>query len=147
MGKKPLHIEEYIKKQQQEFFFEHEEFLAMKAALPYYLRVLVAIAYYTGMRKKEILDLKWDQINFAEQIIWVLPSKTVDRSRIIFMNAALFNDLKKQKSIREKYHPHCRWVVFGKTGERICDFRQAWRTACLKTSLTGKFFLASEEQP
>ena len=40
-------------------FFTHEEFLAVRGALPDYAQVAVSIAYYTGLRIGEVLGLKW----------------------------------------------------------------------------------------
>jgi len=38
-------------------FFEHEEFLALRGALPSYLQGVVAFAYKVGWRISEISDL------------------------------------------------------------------------------------------
>src|SRR4030067_2296072 len=53
----------------REGFFEHGEFMALRAALPVHLKAVVTLAFYTGMRKAEILGLKWDQIDFKEGTI------------------------------------------------------------------------------
>lgn len=129
-----------VKQQKKLVAFEHEEFLALRAALPDDLRAFVTIAYYTGMRKKEILDLKWEQIDFAQQMIKVLDGKTGNRDRIIFMNAELLMALNEHKTLREKMEPQCSWVICGRTGKRIRDFRYAWRTACMKNCLSGRVF-------
>ena len=41
-----------------------------------YLKPIIATAVYTGMRRSEILNLKWDDINFNHKIIRVYSSKT-----------------------------------------------------------------------
>jgi hypothetical protein len=48
----------------REGFFEHDEFLALRGAAPDFLKVPLTIAYYTGMRLREIIGingLQWDQ--------------------------------------------------------------------------------------
>ena len=38
-------------------FFNHRDYLRLKKVLPEYLQAIVTLAYYTGMRKGEILNL------------------------------------------------------------------------------------------
>jgi integrase len=40
-------------------FFEHDEFVALRAALPSEIRPVVTFAYHTGWRKEEVLALTW----------------------------------------------------------------------------------------
>jgi len=43
-------------------FFEHEEYLAVKNALPNYLKAIATFGYYTGRRKANVLGLTWDRL-------------------------------------------------------------------------------------
>jgi integrase len=44
-------------------FIEHQEYLAIREALPDHLKSVLSFGYFTGWRKAEILNLKWGQVN------------------------------------------------------------------------------------
>ena len=44
-------------------FFEHPEYLAVRAHLPAPWQDILDVAYYSGWRKQEILGLTWDEID------------------------------------------------------------------------------------
>ncbi len=54
---------------------EKEEIEKVYSACPGYLRSIVAVAIRTGMRKEEILELKWPDIDFRRKIITILKTK------------------------------------------------------------------------
>lgn len=123
-------------------FFEYDEYLAIKAALPSYLRPVITMAYYTGMRKGEILNLKWEQVDLTEGKITLYAGTTKnDEGRVIFMPGELLETLKAQKELRDSQYPQCEWVFFGDTGKKICKhFRGIWLKACNIAGLEGKLF-------
>lgn len=122
-------------------YFEHHEYLAFKEALPSYLKPLITMAYHTGMRKGELLGLKWVQVDLLEQKITLTPNDTKNReSRVIYMEGELVETMRFQKALRDNKHPECQWVFFTETGEPIKDFRGAWKTACKEAELEGKLF-------
>jgi len=57
------------------------------------IRAVVIIALNTGMRRSELLDLKWDQVNFEQGILTLLDTKNNDR-RDIPMNETVKNTLR-----------------------------------------------------
>ena len=116
--------------------------MALRDALPSFLKPLIITAYYTGMRKEEILSLKWLQLDFNERKIILEPGTTKnDEARIIFMDGELYEAIAFQKKIRNDYFPDCPWVFFNhKTGERVRDFRGTWNKALRETGLEGKLF-------
>ncbi|HYB20721.1 MAG TPA: site-specific integrase, partial [Thermodesulfobacteriota bacterium] len=122
----------------REGYFELEEFLPLRQALPPYLRTLTTLAFKRGMRRGEILGLRWDKhkIDLMEGEInlgmWDTKNK---QPRIIPLDAELLELFKFQRMERDQRFPSCPWVFFGEKGERIKDFRSAWRSACLKVGL------------
>jgi integrase len=117
-------------------FFEHDEFLALRAALPLELRPVVTFAYYTGWRKREVLGMTWDRVDLQARTARLNPGTTKnDDGRIIYLDGELYTTLGELK----RQNPFGRWV-FHRHGEPIKDFRGAWERACQAVGLEGKVF-------
>ena len=120
-------------------YFEHHEYLALRNALPDYLKPVVTMAYHTGMRKEEILSLQWTQVDLIEGKITLKAEDTKNNeARIIFMEGELLQAIRFQRNLRNSKYANCPYVFFGETGEKIKDFRSAWDTACKRAGLEGK---------
>ena len=125
----------------REGFFEHDEFVALRGALPEHLRPVVTLAYYTGMRKAEILGLKWDQVDLREGIIRLSQRDTKTRqARSVPMNDEVWGFLVARKRDRDLKSPDMPFVFYTPEGEPIESFRKVWITACKKAGLEGKLF-------
>ena len=121
-------------------YFEYSEFIALRNALPQYLKPVVTMAYYTGMRKEEILSILWTQVNLEEGKITLDAGTTKnDESRVIYMDGELLDVLSFQRKIRDNLYQDCHFVFF-REGKRINDFRAAWKKACKEVGLEGKIF-------
>ena len=57
-------------------FFEHPEYLAVRAHLPAPWQDILDLAYYSGWRKNEILGLTWDEIDEAGGVIRLSPARS-----------------------------------------------------------------------
>jgi len=68
-------------------FLTIEEFRAVEAAAPDWLRPMLRMAVATGMRLKEVVSLRWDDVNRTARVIHV-PEKTKTGSRDIPMSEA-----------------------------------------------------------
>jgi integrase len=120
-------------------YFEHQEYEALKDALPPHLKPVIIMAYYTGCRREEILGLQWSQVNLIEKKITLEAGTTKnDEARIIFMDGKLYETIAFQRSLRDTHYPNCPFVFFNEKGERIGSFRKTWSTACKKVGLQGK---------
>ena len=123
-------------------FFSHYEYLKLRDVLPNYLRPVVAFAYYTGMRKSEILKLVWSQVDLHEGTVRLEAGTTKnDDARTVALPSDLWEELKDQRAIRDKNILGCKFVFFNhKTGKPIKDFRGAWETATCKVGLEGRLY-------
>jgi integrase len=116
-------------------FFEREDFVRHRVALPDYIKPVTTFAYWTGCRKGEILALRWNQVDLIEQVVRLDPGDTKNNDgRVIPLSGELLEMLKMQKTIRDEMWPDC-VLVFFRGGKRIRDFRGAWKKACEVASL------------
>jgi len=94
------------------------------------LKEMVIVAYMTGMRRGEILNLKFEDIDFSHNIIQVKNSKSGKR-RFIPMNRTLANLLMeiKQKNGNSPY------VFASRKGDPRKDFRCSFTEALRKANI------------
>lgn len=118
-------------------FFEPDEYEALSRALPNYLRLPLAMGYYTAARSGEILSLKWDQIDFLSGVIRLRPGETKSgKGRSIPIVPQLRSLLIEQRSRRQNDCPYvCFRLDRGGRAVKIKGFRKAWYSACMKCGL------------
>ncbi len=76
-------------------YIPDEEFWMIYKHLPDYLKAVVLVAYLTGMRRGEILELEWDRVNLSEGYVDLTPDDTkTDEPRRIY-----FNSIKELKDV------------------------------------------------
>ena len=78
-------------------FFEHGEFVAFRGALPDYLQPVATFAYYTGWRKRNILDLMWNQVDLNARTVRLNPGTTKnDAGQMVILDGELLETIQKQ---------------------------------------------------
>ena len=104
-------------------FFELQEYLNLRSALPHYLKPVVTFAYHTGWRAGEILNLTWDKVDLKQGIITLNPGETKnENARTIYLNEEL---MKEMKSIYANRRLGCPYV-FHRGGKPIKRITRAW---------------------
>ena len=84
------HIQMLIENNIRRGFFEHVHFLALRNALPEYLKGFVTFAYKTGWRVSEITGLTWARIDREKKIVRLEAGETKnDEGRILHLDDEL----------------------------------------------------------
>jgi integrase len=124
-------------------FFEYDEYAGLRDALPDDFKPLLIAGYYTGMRRGELLDLQWPQIDIWSHRIVLNPGSTKNgEGRVVFMYGELFDAILAQKKFRDATFPVCQHVFFDHTtGEPLPpELRIVWERALKLSGLEGKLF-------
>jgi integrase len=88
------HIPQLKEHNIQSGFFEHEDFLALRGALPDYAQVAASLAYYSGMRMGEVCSLQWRQVNWTEGKLYLQAQDTkTNTPRVLFLTGDLYRAL------------------------------------------------------
>ena len=117
-------------------FFEHPEYLAVRAHLPAPWQDTLDLAYYSGWRKQEILGLTWEEIDMAGGVIRLSParSKTLV-GRMLPISQPIAEALARRRVRRDPDSP----LVFHRDGIPVRRWRTAWRTACQAAGVPTRF--------
>jgi integrase len=119
-------------------FLVHDQYTLVRDALPDYLKPVLAMGYFTGMRESEILSLLWPQVSFREnQVVLNAGTTKNDEPRTIPLAGELRAILEMQYERHKLECPQCEFVFFHE-GKQIRSFRKAWRNTCVRLGL-GRF--------
>ncbi|WP_233863527.1 tyrosine-type recombinase/integrase [Paraburkholderia adhaesiva] len=88
------------------------------------LRPAVLVSIMTGLRKGELFNLRWSDVDFAHHFITVRDEHAKSgKQRHIPINAALHDVLVTWKPLA---HPDSEYVFAGETGEPIQDMKKSF---------------------
>lgn len=112
-------------------YLSPEECQALINSCDDYLQPIVLTALHTGMRKTEILKLKWNQVDMKNGFINLSDTKSGKR-RSIPINETLYKTLKLiDRRLDVQY------VFFNPaTGKHYYDIKKAFNRACEKVKIT-----------
>jgi len=110
-------------------YLEKEEITRLVANCSEDLRPIVILAVNTGMRRGEILNLKWHDVDFKRDVICLLETKGGDK-REVPMNEAV-----KDALIKVRKNPKSAYIFCYKNGEQVRDIRKTFWTALKKSGI------------
>jgi integrase len=110
-------------------YLEKEEIVKLLAHCRGYLRPIVIVALNTGMRKGEILGLKWHDIDFRHNIIYLLNTKNGEKREIPM------NEQVRVALIKVRKHPESPYIFCNKDGNPFGDIKKSWLTALNKSGI------------
>jgi integrase len=121
-----IRLERERRKKRPVLSFE-EELLLLPATSPH-LRDILIVALDTGMRRGEILNQRWEDVDFHRRLLYVTHSKTPEgESREIPLSErvlTLFSRLRKDSGL-----------IFTFEGKAIHSLKTAWKTAIRRAGI------------
>jgi integrase len=116
----------------REGFFEHDEYLKVRAQLPASYQDVLDFAYYSGWRRNEILGLTWDEVDLKGGVIRLPPQRSKTRTgRVLPISPPLQQVLKRRQRLKQPKDPR----VFRRDGVPVRAWRSALRDACRKAKV------------
>jgi integrase len=110
-------------------YLEKEEIIKLLANCNRYLRSIVVVALNTGMRKGEILNLKWHDCDFRRGIIYLFNTKNGEKREIPI------NEQAKTALIRVRKHPESPYIFCKPDGRPFGDIKKSFFTAMKKSDI------------
>ena len=116
---------------------DSEAFERLFAAAEEALRPVLLVAFDTGMRKEELLALRWEQVDLEAGTIQLAPEDTkTEEGRLVVLTKRAKEALRALPSRFKK-----RFVFLNpKTGTRWVDIRKSFRRAVRAAGLEGLWF-------
>ncbi|MGD0275803.1 MAG: site-specific integrase [Syntrophales bacterium] len=116
-------------------YLSKEECQSLINSCDHHLKPIVTMALNTGMRKGEILNLKWDNVDLRHGFILLDHTKNGER-REIPINATLRDTLAGM--VRRLDVPYV--FISNKTGERYGNLQRSFNTACRRAGIKDFHF-------
>jgi len=116
-------------------FFEHEHYSAMLKALPDHLKPVLVMGYWTGLRRGEIVSMRWSQVDLKNGVLRLEAGTTKSgEARIVPLSPDLWECLKMQREKTKLDYPECEFV-FHYRGMPFMDFRGGWKEGATRAGL------------
>ena len=110
-------------------YLNPEEALRLLGVCSGHLRPIVVTALNTGMRRSEILSLKWPQVDLKNRKITVINAKN-NESRVIPINQTLYQEL-----LALSQNPKGEYVFSDRKGRPFKDIKTAFLSALRKVRI------------
>jgi integrase len=142
----------------REIYISHEDFQRMLGEIPDWYRPIVQVAYYTGMRRGEILNLTRDRLNLKERMIYLRSGDTKEgkKKRVPIHRdlVPILEDVMKSRGLTITPHiflkdgvpltkpTQVRWCwrrpvdkIEGLANVRFHDLRATWKSNAMRSGI------------
>ena len=130
-GVNPVKGIRFYKEQGRLRFLEKEEIARLIDNCSGYLNAVVIVAINTGMRKSEILNLKWRDVDFYRDIIYLYQTKNGEKREVPM------NSIVKSALIKTMKHPESQYIFANPKGLPYTNIKRAFSTALKKSGITN----------
>jgi integrase len=115
-------------------FLEHGDFVRLLGNLPGHLKPVAEFLYLSGWRKGEAQKLEWRDVDLKGKAVRLRIENSKNKeARILPLTGRLLDLFQERHEERRLDCPY----VFHHKGQKIGDFKKAWKTACKETKLLG----------
>jgi integrase len=115
-------------------FLADEQYKVLLDELTPDLKPLFTTAVETGVRRGELLAIRWDQVDFEQGLIVLERTKNGQGRSVPILSGDMEDFLRAAKAERDDKWPACEWV-FSRDGEQVRDFRATWTEACKRAGV------------
>jgi integrase len=116
----------------REGFLEHDQYVALRDELPDHLKLVLVIGYHFGMRRGEILSLRWDQVDWEEKLIRLEKRQTKGKQSRV---APLYGEVRGWLELAfSERNEQCPQVITWR-GDAVSDVKTAWNKARIRAGL------------
>ncbi len=123
-------------------FFTEEEVERIVVELPDYLKDMVRFAFLCGWRRGELIALRWEWVNLADETI-CLPMTKNGSPRTLALSGVAAEIIRRrevERLLERDGSPYVASHVFHNAGRPIRDFDHAWRVAMRKAGVVNRRF-------
>jgi len=124
-------------------FLEHWEYLELLENASPHIIPIIKLAYKTGWRTEEIIDLTWDMVDIDNGIITLPPGNHTknEEGRVYYLDnelASMFRTMWSERRVLKEKIPYV-FLNKRKTG-KMKSFKEAWKESCKRAGLEKKHF-------
>jgi len=110
-------------------YLEKEEIERLLDCCAEHLRPIVLVALHTGMRKSELLGLKWHDIDIKRGVIHLLNTKNSEKREVPM------NEIAQRAVIGVLKNPESQYVFCNNAGKAYGSVKKSFSTACEKAGI------------
>lgn len=115
-------------------YLEAEEIEKLLNSCDGYLKGVITVAIFTGMRRGEILNLKWHDCDFERRVIRLTNTKNNE------VRAIPMNDIVWKALIAMPKHPNSAYVFYDTNGRPFHNLRKSFFTTLTKCNIMNFHF-------